>query len=175
MAKRPALHQPRSPVAPQPLTTSERAELENYRNAHAVPGEAVSDDCPAFIKYDVTEVDEAWARGFNACRAAMLQGAENAESRCTIQTAPALYSSPKIAESRCSNAPVITDGWVACSERMPEQGDYVSAVSRHGEYVSGQVIDDWLELHDGTSFGVYELYLWMPLPAVPAAPKQEAE
>lgn len=32
-------------------------------------------------------------------QAAMLQGAENAESRCTIKTAPALDSSPKIAES----------------------------------------------------------------------------
>ncbi|WP_434082693.1 hypothetical protein [Enterobacter cloacae] len=73
--------------------------------------------------------------GWNACRAAMLQagnhteqyldmvdhsgdatekvimlqGAENAESRCTIQTAPVLDSLPKIAESRCSNSPVIPD------------------------------------------------------------------
>lgn len=66
-----------SAPAPQTLTNSERAELESYRNAHAVPGEAVSDDCPAFIKYDVTEVDEAWARGFNACRTAMLQGGKS--------------------------------------------------------------------------------------------------
>ncbi|HGU6603445.1 TPA: hypothetical protein ACNAB9_004467 [Klebsiella pneumoniae] len=42
-------------------------------------------------------------------RAAMLQGAENAESRCTIQTAPVLDSLPKIAESRCSNSLVIPD------------------------------------------------------------------
>lgn len=48
---------------------------------------------------------------WNACRAAMLQGAENPESRCTIQTAPALDSSPKIAESRCSSSPAIPDGW----------------------------------------------------------------
>lgn len=34
-----------------------------------------------------------------ACRAAMLQGAEHAESPTTMQTAPALDSSPKIAES----------------------------------------------------------------------------
>lgn len=37
--------------------------------------------------------------GWNACRAAMLQGAENAESTTTMHTAPALDSSPKIAES----------------------------------------------------------------------------
>lgn len=30
-------------------------------------------------------------------------------------------------------------GWIPVSERMPTQGDYVSAVSRHGEYVSGLV------------------------------------
>lgn len=44
---------------------------------------------------------------YNACRAAMLQGAENAESPTTMQTAPALGSSPKIAESPSSNSPVI--------------------------------------------------------------------
>lgn len=42
----------------------------------SVPDDVTAEDCPAFIKYDLTEVDEAWARGFNACRAAMLQGAE---------------------------------------------------------------------------------------------------
>lgn len=40
---------------------------------------------------------------------AMLQGAENAESRCTIQTAPVLDSLPKIAESPSGNSPVIPD------------------------------------------------------------------
>lgn len=41
--------------------------------APVVPDEVTAEDCPALVKYDVTEVDEAWARGFNACRAAMLQ------------------------------------------------------------------------------------------------------
>lgn len=48
---------------------------------------------------------------WNACRAAMLQGAENAESTTTIQTAPDLDSLPKIAESPSGNSPVIPDGW----------------------------------------------------------------
>ncbi len=42
----------------------------------SVPDEVTAEDCPAFVKYDITEVDEAWACGFNALRAAMLQGAE---------------------------------------------------------------------------------------------------
>ncbi|MDW3573814.1 hypothetical protein N4235_23380 [Enterobacter asburiae] len=46
---------------------------------------------------------EAWI----ACRAAMLQGTENVESRS-------------------SNSPVIPDGWVACSERMP--GEVLAAL-----------------------------------------------
>ncbi|HAF6007480.1 TPA: DUF551 domain-containing protein [Salmonella enterica] len=68
------------------------------------------------------------------------------------------------------NSPVSPGGWISCSERMPEQGAYISAVSKHGEYVAGQVIDDWLDLHDGTSFGLDEVYLWMMLPPLPASP-----
>lgn len=45
-------------------------------------------------------------------RAAMLQGAKNSESRVGIQTAPALDSSPKTADARCGNSPVIPDGYV---------------------------------------------------------------
>lgn len=48
----------------------------------------------------------------SACRAAMLQCAENTESRCGIQTAPVLDSLPKNTESRCGNSPVIPDGYV---------------------------------------------------------------
>ncbi|MGS2700142.1 hypothetical protein ACVCAJ_23150 [Enterobacter sp. CFEC121] len=43
----------------------------------SVPDEVTAEDCPAFVKYDITEVDEAWVRGFNACRAAMLQGGKS--------------------------------------------------------------------------------------------------
>ncbi|EBG7473539.1 DUF551 domain-containing protein [Salmonella enterica subsp. enterica] len=70
------------------------------------------------------------------------------------------------------NSPVSPGGWISCSERMPEQGAYISAVSKHGEDVAGQVIDDWLDLHDGTSFGLDEVYLWMMLPPLPASPQQ---
>lgn len=46
----------------------------NEQTAPVVPDEATAEDCPAFVKYDVTGIDEAWACGFNACRAAMLNG-----------------------------------------------------------------------------------------------------
>ncbi|EGT0615105.1 DUF550 domain-containing protein [Salmonella enterica] len=86
------------------------------------------------------------------------------------------WPEPKDGEPRLhikeQSAPVIPDGWISCSERMPEQGAYISAVSKHGEYVAGQVIDDWLDLHDGTSFGLDEVYLWMMLPPLLASPQQ---
>ncbi|MDV0327165.1 hypothetical protein RVO06_00635 [Enterobacter hormaechei] len=46
----------------------------------------------------------------NGSRAAMLQGVENAETPTTMQAAPALDSSPKIAELPSGNSPVIPDG-----------------------------------------------------------------
>ncbi|EBO9778757.1 DUF550 domain-containing protein [Salmonella enterica subsp. enterica] len=79
---------------------------------------------------------------------------------------------PRLHIKEPGNSPVTPDGWISCSERMPEQGAYISAVSKHGEYVAGQVIDDWLDLHDGTSFGLDEVYLWMMLPPLPASPQQ---
>lgn len=62
--------------------------------APAVLDEVTAEDCPALVKYDVTEVDEAWARGFNACRAAMLQ------------------AEPVTTANKLGNSPVIPDGYV---------------------------------------------------------------
>lgn len=53
-----------------PLYTAPQAPV-------SVPDEVTTEDCPAFVKYDITEVDEAWAHGFNACRAAMLNGGKS--------------------------------------------------------------------------------------------------
>ncbi|EAA5286146.1 DUF551 domain-containing protein [Salmonella enterica] len=150
--------------------------------------------------------------GWNACRAAMLQGAEPVSQTyelpqtqleqiadlyemqfddgrtCAFHTDGAKAAQWLLAcdgnkvqeyvrieryqEAVIGNSPVTPDGWISCSERMPEQGAYISAVSKHGEYVAGQVIDDWLDLHDGTSFGLDEVYLWMMLPPLPASPQQ---
>lgn len=94
------------------------------------------------VRYSVN-----YANGWNACRAAMLQGAENAESRCTIKTAPALDSLTKNAESRCGNSPVIPEGWVL----VPEEPTH-----------------EMLEAGD-EQFGTYDVYRRM----IEAAPKLE--
>ncbi|HBU6131245.1 TPA: hypothetical protein MC438_001845 [Enterobacter cloacae] len=91
----------------------------------------------------------AWAHGFNQCRAAMLQGAENAETPTTMQTAPALDSSPKIAGSPSGNYPVIPDGYVL----MPVE----------------PTDEMWRAALDAT--GIIDSYKAM----IAAAPQQEAE
>ena len=58
-------------TTPQPLTTSERAELENYRNAQQVVPDALSGDIDA----DDHPLLWSYNNGWNACRAAMQSGA----------------------------------------------------------------------------------------------------
>ncbi|HDC4269648.1 DUF551 domain-containing protein [Enterobacter kobei] len=126
----------------------------------SVPDEVTTEDCPAFVKYDVTDVDEAWSRGFNACRAAMLQGAE------PVTTA---YKLP--------------DGWVACSVRMPNDEEDVLCFGQYGDndideeryqfmgWLSRKGIKRVWRVSDGDSQNRRaRVTHWMPLPA---APQQE--
>lgn len=95
------------------------------------------------------------AVGWNACRAAMLQGAEG-------------------------NSPVIPDSWVACSERLPENkpGSYEYLVF---EGLNNRVQHDYWNVPDAgddcqftpfwNHYGRYVTH-WMPLPA---APQQEVK
>ncbi|HDS4643040.1 hypothetical protein E6A33_30585 [Escherichia coli] len=104
------------------------------------------------------------AVGWNAYRAAMLQGAENAESRCTIKTAPALDSLTKNAESRCGNSPVIPEGWVLVPVE-PTAEMLQSGISAH--YERNQI-----QIHDRPAPGPMECaYVAM----LAAAPQQEVK
>ncbi|WP_447717292.1 DUF551 domain-containing protein [Pluralibacter gergoviae] len=114
--------------------------------------------------------------GWNACLAAMLHNQPistvSTESLCGIKPAPALDSSPKIADSRCSNYPGIPDGWIKCSERMPEEYETILVHQEGGvifcaEYEDGEFHPD--EFPNVPKQG-YEITHWMSLPAVP---KQE--
>ncbi len=155
-------------------------ENAEFRTVYTAPPAPVSVPDEMTMQKALSAIDQlswqectrdAYMLGWNACRAAMLQGAENAESRCTIQAAPVLDSSPENAESRCSNSPVIPDGWVACSERMPEEtGDIIvvsdgivmSGVSysrKKGFYLQALEYDADEPVDDVTH--------WIPLPAPP--------
>lgn len=59
-------------VKAEPVMVRPVALYRHAQPAPVVPDEVTTEDCPAFVKYEVTEVDEAWSHGFNACLAAML-------------------------------------------------------------------------------------------------------
>ncbi|HEA0809775.1 TPA: DUF551 domain-containing protein [Escherichia coli] len=114
---------------------------------------------------DYLEPSEVYAlgrtAGWNACRAAMLYGAVPASQTYKLN-------------EMSGNSPVIPDGWISCSDRMPEdtkmllafsQGEIVAAYwnwvvnpidykkYRAFTYLSGNILDDVTH--------------WMPLPEPP--------
>lgn len=107
--------------------------------------------------------------------AAMLQGVENAESTTTMQPAPSLDSSPKIAESPSGNSPVIPDGWVACSVRMPDEYNFDIWVFSPSLGVQDGVQWDGLEFADDEyQFRIKDVSHWMKK-IYPAAPQKEVK
>ncbi|BBK16938.1 DUF551 domain-containing protein [Salmonella enterica] len=106
---------------------------------------------PAAMEMD-DDFDSAFehgkAVGWNSYRAAMLQSFGNSEQL---------------------NSPVIPDGWVACSELMPEQFKAILAFNEYGEVWSGAYDRYWNFYCDNLL--VEHVTHWMPLPA---APQQEA-
>ncbi|VAF04107.1 DUF551 domain-containing protein [Enterobacter hormaechei] len=106
----------------------------------------------ATIAFQQREIRTLLVRLENANRAAMLQGAAD-------------------------NSPVVPDGWVACSEQMPEDEQEVIVQNKMGyRYVS------YFDEHSGLFFDmrggnqmncIEHIFVthWMPLPA---APQQEA-
>ncbi|EBX4751190.1 dATP/dGTP pyrophosphohydrolase domain-containing protein [Salmonella enterica] len=81
------------------------------------------------------------------------------------------WPEPKDGEPRLhikeQSAPVIPDGWINCSERMPAQDDWVLIYSKYGEYLAGQVQGEYVELNDGTLSWLGAALHWMPLPEPP--------
>ncbi|MEY6796186.1 DUF551 domain-containing protein [Citrobacter freundii] len=140
---------------------------------------------PAAMEMD-DDFDSAFehgkAVGWNAFRAAILQGAEPVTTAYklryaveTIRNSGIEINAEKIfAERDALNSPVIPDGWVACVERMPSAGEKVLAyrpdapesndpLIKMATYVGGSA--------HGHGFDCYcKPTHWMPLPA---APKQE--
>ncbi|EFI2052266.1 DUF550 domain-containing protein [Escherichia coli] len=78
---------------------------------------------------------------------------------------------PRLHIKEPGNYPVIPDGWISCSERMPAQDDWILIYSKHGEYMAGQVQEEYVELSDGTLSWLGNALFWMPLPE----PPQEAK
>ncbi|EOY8510969.1 DUF551 domain-containing protein [Enterobacter hormaechei] len=132
-----------------------QADWENFKDGtrlYTAPPAPVS--VPAAMEMD-DDFDSAFehgkAVGWNACRAAMLQGADG-------------------------NSPVIPEGWVACSERVPEEsGRYWCYVEEQNDL--GKSHYQWNFSWNGDRWWVESenggrVTHWMPLPA---APQQEVK
>lgn len=130
---------------------------------------------PAAMEMD-DDFDSAFehgkAVGWNAYRAAMLQGADG-NAPAHFRSRPAQSS---LSPAQGGNSPVIPDGWVACSERMPEDGEKVLTSFRGGMRTAVCKVVDVL----GHKIFVDELTLFNGVPAdhwqpLPAAPRQEVK
>ncbi|HID4572719.1 TPA: DUF551 domain-containing protein [Klebsiella pneumoniae] len=125
----------------------------NAQPVPVVPEEACSDDCPEIYPSQ----PDAWAAGWNACRAAMLAAAQH--------DTPALNSLQSVDS--------VTGGWIPVSERMPEDEQEVLTINRMGHrFVS------FFDKHSGLFFDRLDapaacciehvlVTNWMPLPAGP--------
>ncbi|MFV2371020.1 DUF551 domain-containing protein [Escherichia coli] len=119
--------------------------------------------------YDIDYLDpsEVYAlgrtAGWNACRAAMLQG-KSEQPQNAQQNIPENIPG--------GNYPVTPDGWISCSERMPDDGQHViilcdGAFVLYAQYRDGEFFDvvrNGDEFFETQSRNVTD---WMPLPEPP--------
>ncbi|AJB62265.1 DUF551 domain-containing protein [Enterobacter hormaechei] len=141
-----------------------------------------------FLGGEVQLLSRIQCRIDDACRSAMLQGAEPVTTVYKLRDAVEVIRNSGIAidgemilaERDALNSPVTPDGWVACSERMPEIGIKVLCFPVNDEPIhatyNGQV---WLQdISWSTSDEPIDnaipcnVFHWMPLPA---APQQEVK
>ncbi|PTM35930.1 hypothetical protein DA103_09125 [Enterobacter cloacae] len=117
------------------------------------------------------------AVGWNAYRAAMLQGTEPVSTAYKLRDAVevirnsdiAIDAEKILAERDALNSPVVHDGWVACSERMPEVGSTIMVFMDKPQH---SATDYAITTFDKYGFSRAKVTHWQPLPA---APRQEAE
>ncbi|EIA0275325.1 DUF551 domain-containing protein [Escherichia coli] len=79
----------------------------------------------------------------------------------------------EIAMRKTGNSPVSPGGWISRSERMPAQDDWILIYSKHGEYMAGQVQEEYVELSDGTLSWLGNALYWMLLPEPPQGVNDE--
>ena len=155
--------------------------------APVVPEEATPENVEMLSGYVSTykltdrERDIA-AEIWNACRAAMLQSGNFRENKDSSTN-----NFRKIPEASTSS-PVTPDGWISCSDRMPEMGErqyYVLAADFKNNYPPSipntqvGVYGDWFndgnptwDDGDGEDLHLKEVTHWMPLPEPPKEVRQ---
>ncbi|EHK0761775.1 ead/Ea22-like family protein [Escherichia coli] len=173
------------------------AELESL-TVPQLPQQAVPDEMPepdtARMFFTDAVVAIAKVQGWNACRAAMLHGAEPVSQTYKL---PPLSSSEvndaawklhnmltehvplngrqfnnlkgcfyEALKVAMRNYPVTPDGWISCSERTPNDAQWCVVNTKYGYYVQC-----WSEgqgwLGDDISIPECDVINWMPLPEPP--------
>ena len=119
---------------------------------------------------DYLEPSEVYAlgrtAGWNACRAAMLQG-KSEQPQNAQQNIPENIPG--------GNSPVTPDGWISCSERMPEKYDFdIWVFSPSRCVLDGLQWDGSMFTDDEYQFVIHDATHWMRK-AYPAAPQQDGE
>ena len=123
----------------------------------AKPVPVVPDARPS-LNNGIVGFDEGW----NACRAAMLHGAEPVS-----QT----YKLNKLS----GNSPVTPDGWISCSERMPNDKQYVWCWGKPYGWTECDTFEGyydwsrnkWWAVTDDGEEPASKVTHWMPLPEPP--------
>ncbi|KAA0607670.1 DUF551 domain-containing protein [Escherichia coli] len=136
------------------------AELESL-TVPQLPQQAVPDEMPepdtARMFFTDAVVAIAKVQGWNACRAAMLHSAEPVSQTYKLN-------------EPSGNSPVTPDGWISCSERMPDDGQWCVVNTEYGYYVQC-----WSEgqgwLGDDISIPECDVINWIPLPEPPKEAK----
>ncbi|HGV2958310.1 TPA: DUF551 domain-containing protein, partial [Escherichia coli] len=157
---------PPAPVVPEEATPENVEMLSGYVSTY---------------KLTDSERDIA-AEIWNACRAAMLQSGNFRENKDSSTN-----NFRKIPEASTSS-PVTPDGWISCSDRMPEMGErqyYVLAADFKNNYPPSipntqvGVYGDWFndgnptwDDGDGEDLHLKEVTHWMPLPEPPKEVRQ---
>ena len=127
----------------------------------AKPVPVVPDARPS-LNNGIVGFDEGW----NACRAAMLHGAEPVS-----QT----YKLNKLS----GNSPVTPDGWISCSERMPNDKQYVWCWGKSYGWTECDTFEGyydcsrnkWWAVTDNGEEPASKVTHWMPLPEPPLEAK----
>ena len=123
----------------------------------AQPVSVVPDALPS-LNNGIVGFDEGW----NACRAAMLHGAKPVSQTYKLN-------------ELSGNSPVTPDGWISCSERMPNDKQYVWCWGKSYGWTECDTFEGyydwsrnkWWAVTDDVEEPASKVTHWMPLPEPP--------
>lgn len=123
----------------------------------AQPVSVVPDGLPS-LNNGIVGFDEGW----NSCRTAMLHGAEPVSQTYKLN-------------ELSGNSPVTPDGWISCSERMPNDKQYVWCWGKSYGWTECDTFEGyydwsrnkWWAVTDDVEEPASKVTHWMPLPEPP--------